>query len=192
MSGRGKAPPAMTETGEKSAGPPGAGIAAAARAAGARGPAPVHLWNPPYCGEMDLEIRPDGRWIHEGSPIGRPEMVRLFASVLKREGDRFFLVTPVEKLGIRVIDAPFLAIDADIGDDAITLTTNVGDVVTAGPDNPIRIELKDGAPRPYVHVRGGLDALIDRKTFYRLVDAARPDADGRLVLRSHGATFAVE
>src|SRR5690606_10823857 len=96
-----EAPPAMTDRQADSphdratATTPGADIIAAARQAKGRGPAPVHLWNPPYCGEMDLEIRADGRWIHEGSPIGRPEMVRLFASVLKREGDRFFLVTPV-------------------------------------------------------------------------------------------------
>lgn len=151
------------------------GIAEAAAKAGRRGPPPVHLWNPPYCGEMDLEIRANGTWLHEGTPIGRPAMVRLFASVLKREGDRFYLVTPVEKLGIRVEDAPFLAIDADIAPDCITFTTNVGDVVTAGPDHPIRIEARDGAPRPYVHVRRGLDALIDRKTFYRLVEAAEEE-----------------
>lgn len=185
----------MTDTGEKSGhdrATTGAGIIEAARQAGRRGPPPVHLWNPPYCGEMDLEIRPDGRWVHEGSPIGRPEMVRLFASVLKREGDRFFLVTPVEKLGIRVVDAPFLAVDAEISDGLIRFTTNVGDEVVAGPDNPIRVEERDGEPRPYVHVRHGLDALIDRKTFYRLVEAAQADATGRLVLRSQGATFALE
>ncbi|QJD15688.1 DUF1285 domain-containing protein [Paracoccus sanguinis] len=172
----------------------GGGIAAAVAVAakGRRGPAPVHLWDPPYCGEMDLEIRPDGAWIHEGSPIGRPAMVRLFASVLKREGDRFFLVTPVEKLGIRVVDAPFLAIDAEIGPDRIAFTTNVGDEVVAGPEHPIRVEDRDGVPRPYVHVRRGLEALIDRKSFYRLVAAAEPDADGRLVLRSQGAVFALE
>ena len=183
----------MSAGDEKSTSPPtGAGIAAAARAAGRKGPPPVHLWNPPYCGEMDLVIHPDGRWVHEGSPIGRPEMVRLFASVLKREGDRFFLVTPVEKLGIRVADAPFLAVDADIDADEIRFTTNVGELVVAGPDNPIRVEQRDGAPRPYVHVRRGLDALIDRKTFYRLAEAAQPDELGRLTLRSHGATFVLE
>lgn len=168
---------------------PGADLAEVARLAGRRGPPPVHLWDPPFCGDMDLVILPDGRWIHDGRPIARPEMVRLFASILKREGDRYFLVTPVEKLGIRVEDAPFLAVDADIGPDAITLTTSVGDVVTAGPDHPIRVEDRDGAPRPYVHVRRGLDALIDRKTFYRLVEAAEPGPDGGLVLRSGGAVF---
>lgn len=170
----------------------GASIAEAASRAKGRGPAPVHLWNPPYCGEMDLEILPDGRWIHEGSPIGRPELVRLFASVLKREGDRFFLVTPVEKLGIRVADAPFLAVDAEIAGDEIRFVTNLGDTVVAGPDNPIRVEQRDGAPRPYVHVRHGLDALIDRKTFYRLAAAAAEGEDGRSGIRSGGVFFPLE
>lgn len=165
-------------------------IADAAREGGNRGPAPVHLWDPPYCGEMDLEIRPDGSWIHEGTPIGRPAMVRLFASVLKREGDRFFLVTPVEKLGIRVIDAPFLAIDADIAPGNITFATNVGDRVTAGPGNPIRIKTSaDGTPRPYVMVRAGLEALIDRKTFYRLAEAALPNETGQFGVTSDGQFF---
>ncbi|HRO14324.1 MAG TPA: DUF1285 domain-containing protein [Paracoccus sp. (in: a-proteobacteria)] len=182
----------MTEDGEKTPPPAAGGLPAAIPRGKGRGPAPVHLWDPPYCGEMDLEIRPDGRWVHEGAPIGRPEMVRMFASVLKREGDRFFLVTPVEKLGIRVLDAPFLAIDAEIGPDAIAFTTNVGDRVMAGPENAIRIEERDGQPRPYVHVRAGLDALIDRKTFYRLVEAAETDSRGRLRLRSGGAEFVLE
>lgn len=149
----------------------------------------MHLWDPPFCGDLDMEIRADGTWFHEGTPIGRPAMVRLFSTILKREGDRFFLVTPVEKLGITVEDAPFLAIDAEIGADAITFTTNTGDVVTAGPDNAIRVDDRGGEPRPYVHVRRGLDALIDRKTFYRLVEAAEPGPDGRLILRSGGAEF---
>lgn len=167
------------------------GLIAAATEAKKRGPAPVHLWNPPYCGEMDLVIRADGTWVHDGRPIRRPALVELFATVLKREGDRFFLVTPVEKLGIRVEDAPFLAVDVEIGDDLI-FTTNLGERVTAGPDHPIRVEMRDGQPRPYVHVRGGLEALIDRKSFYRLAEAAGPDAAGRLVLRSGGAVFALE
>ena len=166
------------------------GIAEAAAKAGRRGPPPVHLWNPPYCGEMDLEIRANGTWLHEGTPIGRPAMVRLFASVLKREDGRFYLVTPVEKLGIRVEDAPFLAVDVDIGPDAITFTTNLDERVTAGPDHPLRVETApDGTPRPYVEVRAGLEALIDRKTFYRLVEAARPGPDGRLGVISGGMSF---
>lgn len=155
-----------------------------------RGPAPVHLWNPPYCGEMDLLIRADGVWVHDGTPIGRPAMVQLFASVLKREDDRFYLVTPAEKLGIRVEDAPFLAIDADMAPGAVTFTTNVGERVTAGPGHPLRVETApDGTPRPYVEVRAGLEALIDRKTFYRLVEAARPGPDGRMALVSGGVSF---
>jgi hypothetical protein len=102
-----------------------------------------------------MEIRADGSWFYNGTPIGRPEMVRLFASILKREGDAYFLVTPVEKVGIRVVDAPFLAVDADIGAE-ITFTTNVGDQVTAGPDHPIEMRGTLDAPRPYVHIRRSL------------------------------------
>lgn len=156
-----------------------------------KGPPPVHLWNPPYCGEMDLTIRRDGTWIHEGSPIGRPALVRLLASVLKREGERHFLVTPVEKLGIRVEDAPFLAIDVEVEDGALVFETNVGDRVAAGPDHPIRVETaEDGEPAPYIEVRRGLEALIDRKSFYRLVEMGE-ERDGRLGVVSQGAFFAL-
>lgn len=163
-------------------------MAAAQKAGKGAGPAPVHLWNPDYCGEMDLEIRADGSWWHEGTPIGRPALVRLFANILKREGDRYFLVTPVEKLGIRVEDAPFLAVDADAEGCAITFTTNVGDKVTAGPDHGIT--LRGG--KPYLHVRGGLEALIDRKTFYRLAEMAEPGPDGRMAVTSGGVAFPLE
>lgn len=157
---------------------------------------PVHLWNPPYCGEMDLEIRADGRWIHEGAPINRPQMVRLFSTILKREGDRYFLVTPVEKVGIRVQDAPFLAVDVDIdagpNGSTITFTTNVGDSVQVGAENPIRIAGTTDQPRPYVHVRAGLDALIDRKSFYRLADIAETAPDGRLAVRTDSGWMSLE
>ncbi|WP_347267934.1 DUF1285 domain-containing protein [Paracoccus sp. (in: a-proteobacteria)] len=168
-----------------------AGIASAAARAAGRGAPPVHLWNPPHCGDLDMEIRADGSWFYNGSPIGRPALVRLFASILRREGDSYFLVTPVEKVGIRVIDAPFVAVDAEIGAE-IRLTTNVGDCVTAGPDHAIEIRGSADRPRPYVHIRRGLWALIDRKTFYRLADAATPGADGRMALRSGAAVFALE
>ena len=168
-----------------------AGIAAAAGRAARRGPPPVHLWNPPFCGDLDMEIRADGSWFYNGTPIGRPEMVRLFASILKREGDAYYLVTPVEKVGIRVVDAAFLAVDADIGAE-ITFTTNVGDQVTAGPDHAIEMRGTLDAPRPYVHIRRGLWALIDRKTFYRLADAAIPGPDGRMEVHSGGAVFPLE
>lgn len=167
------------------------GLAATAAKAARGGPAPVHLWNPPYCGDLDIEIRADGRWFSDGTEITRPALVRLFASILKREGDRHFLVTPVEKVGIRVVDAPFVAIDAEIGED-IVFTTNLGETVTAGPDNAIEIRGTPEAPRPYLHVRRGLYALIDRKTFYRLAEAARSDADGRLILQSGGTIFPLE
>ncbi len=154
------------------------GIAASARAAAKGGGAPpVHLWNPPFCGDLDMEIRRDGTWFYNGTPIGRPALVKLFSSILKREEGKFFLVTPVEKVGIRVEDAPFVAVDAEIegagAAQAITFATHVGDTVTAGPDHAIRVvrDAETGEPAPYVHVRAGLEALIDRKTFYRLVDA---------------------
>ncbi|MHA1527601.1 MAG: DUF1285 domain-containing protein [Alphaproteobacteria bacterium] len=143
---------------------------------GKKGPAPVHLWNPPYCGDLDIRIGRDGMWWYLGTPIGRLELVRLFASVLKLEGGRYFLVTPVEKIGITVDDAPFVAVDFTVegGGEAQVLVfeTNVGDFTAAGADNPIRVvrDPDTGEPSPYVHVRRGLEALIDRKSFYRLVD----------------------
>lgn len=175
--------------------------AAAGRMAGAgRGPAPVHLWNPPYCGEIDIRIARDGSWFYLGTPIGREALVRLFASILKREGDRYFLVTPVEKVGIRVDDLPFVAVDVDVGaagdgaGQALTFLTNVGERVTAGPDRPIRVprEPVTGEPRPCLLVRPGLEARIDRKTFYRLVDLgehAATDAGRWFGVRSRGAFY---
>ena len=151
-------------------------LAASAGAASRKGPPPVHLWNPPFCGDIDMEIRRDGTWLYMGSPIGRPAMVRLFSSILKREGDGYVLVTPVEKVGIRVEDAPFVAIDVTAtgtgADQRLTFTTHVGDTVTADADHPIRMGGKPGAggAAPYVMVRAGLEARIDRKTFYRLAD----------------------
>lgn len=136
---------------------------------------PVHLWNPPFCGDIDMEIRRDGTWFHEGTPIGRKPLVRLFSTILRREGDAYFLVTPVEKVGIRVQDAPFVAVDLEAEgqgrDQTVTFTTNVGDAARAGPDHALRVTRDaSGEPSPYIHIRAGLDALIDRKSFYRLVD----------------------
>lgn len=151
-------------------------LAAAARAAGSKGPPPVHLWNPPFCGDLDMEIRRDGTWFYLGTPIGRHALVKLFSSIIRKDGEDFFLVTPVEKVGIRVADAPFVAVDAEVDgtgrDRRITFTTNVDDTVTAGPDHPIRVarDPETGEPSPYVLVRRNLEALIDRKTFYRLVE----------------------
>ncbi len=151
-------------------------LMAAAKAAQKEGKLPpVHLWNPEFCGDLDMEIKRDGTWFYMGTPIGRHALVKLFSSILKLEDGAYFLVTPVEKVGIRVVDAPFVAVDLEAAgqgaNQVITFTTNVEDVVIAGPDHPIRI-IRDetGEPSPYVMVRAGLEALIDRKTFYRLID----------------------
>ena len=152
------------------------GIAASIRAAKTRGLPPVHLWNPEFCGDLDMRIARDGTWFYLGTPIGRPELVRLFSTILKKEGDKYFLVTPVEKVGITVDDAPFVAVDFEPdGNDreqVLTFTTNVGDTAQAGPDHPIRVvrDAETGEPSPYVHIRADLEALIDRKSFYRLVE----------------------
>lgn len=167
---------AKAMTTQKTVTPSADGIAASVKAARTRGTPPVHLWDPPFSGDMDMRIARDGTWYYQGSPINRPAMVRLFSSILKREGDRFYLVTPVEKYAITVEDTPFLAVDiAARGagrDQVLTFTTHVGDVTEAGPDHPIRVE-RDPAtdtPSPYVMIRRGLEARIDRKSFYRMVD----------------------
>jgi hypothetical protein len=151
---------------------------------------PVHLWRPDHCGDIDILIRRDGLWLHEGSPIGRPALVRLFSTVLRRDPDGFHLVTPVEKLRIEVEDAPFVAVRVDRRGDTLVFVTNVGDEVEAGASHPIRIESGpgEGEPRPYVHVRAGLDALIARPVFYELVNMAQP-RDGRLGVSSNGGWF---
>jgi hypothetical protein len=171
-------------------------LAAAASKAAKKGPPPVHLWNPPFCGDLDIRIARDGTWFYLGTPIGREAMVRLFAGVLRKDGDAYFLVTPVEKVGIRVDDAPFVAIDFRREGDRLTFVTNVGDETVAGPENPIRVvrDPATGEPSPYVHVRRGLEALIDRKTFYRLVEIGETrEVDGTawFGLASAGAFFPV-
>ncbi len=152
---------------------------------------PVHLWNPPFCGDLDMQILRDGTWIHEGRPITRPKMVQLFSSILKREGDKFYLVTPVEKVGITVEDAPFVAIDVDCegegGAQVLTFTTHVEDRVVADADNPVRLG-EGSKPTPYVMVRAGLEARIDRKSFYRMVELG-VHHDGWFGVWSAGAFF---
>ena len=163
------------------------GIAAAARAAAkGKGLPPVHLWNPEYCGALDMRIARDGTWFYLGTPIGRPELVRLFSTILRKDGDEYFLVTPVEKVGITVDDVPFVAVDFEVEgqevDQVLTFHTNVGDIVSAGPETPIRVvrDAETGEPSPYVLVRDRLEALIDRKSFYRLVEiAAHSKHDGQ-------------
>jgi hypothetical protein len=150
------------------------GVIAAARQAPGRGLPPVHLWRPAHCGVIDIVIKANGLWLHEGSPIGREALVRLFSTVLRKDPEGFVLVTPHEKLSIQVEDAPFVAVRVDEREGALCFTTNVGDTVEAGADHSIRVEMDDktGEPRPYIHVRGGLDALISRPVFYQLVDMA--------------------
>ncbi|MHA6347002.1 DUF1285 domain-containing protein [Roseivivax sp. CAU 1761] len=156
--------------------PSAEGIAEAARAAKGRGLPPIHKWNPPFCGDLDMRIARDGTWFYLGTPIGRFEMVRLFSSILKREDGKYFLVTPVEKVGITVDDAPFVATDFAVAgagrEQVLTFTTHVGDRAVAGPDHPIRVErdAETGEPAPYILVRDELEALIDRKSFYRLAE----------------------
>ena len=165
--------------------PSAEGIAASVKAAKGRGLPPVHLWNPPFCGNLDMRIARDGTWFYQGTPIGRPGLVRLFSTILRKDGDKYFLVTPVEKVGITVDDAPFLAVDFDASgmdrDQKLTFHTNVGDSVTAGPETPLRFvrDPETGEPSPYVMVRDGLEALIDRKSFYRLAElGTEHDVDG--------------
>jgi uncharacterized protein len=183
---------AKTKNGEAGVTASAESLASAARRAGAKGPPPVHLWNPPFCGDIDMRIARDGTWFYLGTPIGRPEMVRLFAGIIKREEDAYFLVTPVEKVGIVVDDAPFIAIDVEPVDGSLVFVTNVGDRVVAGPDYPIRVERDPatGEPSPYVLIRRNLWALIDRKSFYRLVDLGEVEGDW-FGLRSQGVFFPV-
>jgi len=170
-------------------------VAAAAKQAPGRGLPPVHLWNPAHVGDIDIVIKPDGRWVHEGGTISREALVRLFSTILRRDPDGFCLVTPVEKLRITVEDAPFVAVRVDRRGDDLTFTTNVGDEVTAGPENALRVEIAaDGEPRPYLHVRRGLEALISRPVFYELVDLAEERATPNgmeLGVRSGGMWFAL-
>lgn len=149
-------------------------IGRAARAG--KGLPPVERWNPDFCGEIDMEIRADGCWFYRGTPIGRMPLVQLFSTVLRKDADgRTYLVTPVEKVGIRVVDAPFVAIEMNVSgqgeSQVITFRTNVGDVVEAGPAHPLRFvdEPETGGLKPYVLVRGRLEALVARPVMYELV-----------------------
>ena len=155
-----------------------------------RGLPPVHLWHPAHVGDIDIVIRANGEWLHEGRVIGRPALVRLFSTVLRKDPDGICLVTPVEKLRIGVEDAPFVAVAVERRGEALVFTTNVGDEVAADADHPIRVETEaaSGEPRPYLHVRAGLDALIARPVFYELVEMA-DEEDGRLTIASSGVRF---
>ena len=185
---------------QKTAKPTADGIAQAAKTAGKKGPPPVHLWNPEFCGDLDMRIARDGTWFYLGTPIGRMPLVKLFSSIIRKDGDDYFLVTPVEKVGITVEDAPFVAIDFDVDgtgiDQTISFTTQVDDTATAGPDHPIRVvrDAKTGEPSPYVLIRANLEALIDRKSFYRLVDIgvhAKHDGQSWFGVWSGGVFFPI-
>jgi uncharacterized protein len=167
-----------------------AGVAEAARQAPGRGLPPVHLWNPAHCGEIDIVIRADGVWMHEGSPIGRPELVRLFSTILRQDADGLHLVTPVEKLRIRAEDLPFRAVAVRRDGDDLIFTTDRGDEARAGEDHPILVETENGEPRPRIRVRGDLWARIARPVFYELVEMAEVE-DDRLGVRSGGQIFAL-
>jgi len=187
-------------TTQKAVNPTAESLAQAAQAAQAKGLPPVHDWNPPFCGDLDMRIARDGTWFYQGTPIGRAPLVRLFSTILRKDGDKYFLVTPVEKVGIIVDDAPFVAVDFTATGEGmsqdITFTTNVGDDATASADCPLRVERDPatGEPSPYVRIRDNLDALIDRKSFYRLVDLGEnTEIDGVdwFGVRSAGSFFSI-
>ena len=200
-----KSKQAMTTTAEKAGEKAGdtAGLEALIARAGraGKGAAPVEKWNPPFCGDLDMEIRRDGTWFYLGTPIGRAALVQLFSTVLRKDEDgRTYLVTPVEKVGIRVEDAPFVAVEVDAsardGEQVLTFRTNVGDVVEAGPQNPLRfaIEAETGGLKPYLLVRGRLEALVNRAVTYELValgEEIEVDGQRMFALRSNGAAFPV-
>ncbi len=166
-----------------------------------RGAAPVERWNPPFCGDLDMEIRADGTWFYMGTPIGRAPLVRLFSTVLRKDEDgKTYLVTPVEKVGIRVADAPFIAVEMNVATrDAmpvLTFRTNVGDVVEVGADHPLRFEIsgENNELKPYVLVRGRLEALVSRAVMYDLVelgDVVEIDGKDMFAVRSGGAVYPV-
>ncbi|MBY5933670.1 DUF1285 domain-containing protein [Tateyamaria omphalii] len=183
-------------SGQKTVTPDADSLVASITAAKTRGLPPVHLWNPPFCGDLDMRIARDGTWFYQGTPIGRPGLVKLFSSILKREEGKYFLVTPVEKVGITVDDAPFVAIDFEASgagqDQVLSFVTHVDDVAVAGPEHPIRVErdAETGEPSPYILIRADLEALIDRKSFYRLVDLGTHH-DGWFGVWSSGQFFGI-
>lgn len=170
------------------------------KTSGKKGLPPVHLWNPEFCGDIDMRIRRDGGWDYRGTPISRPAMVRLFSTILRRDNDKYYLVTPVEKVGIRVDDAPFVAVELrEEGkgcDQILYLRTNVDDVVTMDKDHPLRMEFApDGEPSshilaPYILVRDRLEALISRPVYYQLADMVE-EIDGEYGVWSSGIFFAL-
>lgn len=176
-------------------------ISRASAETGGRGLPPVERWNPPFCGDIDMEIRADGTWFYMGTPIGRAPLVRLFSTVLRKDEDgKTYLVTPVEKVGIRVVDAPFLAVEMNVSGEreaqVLTFRTNVGDVVEAGPEHPLRFEIagENSELKPYLLVRGRLEALVSRAVMYDLVELGETigiDGVQMFAVRSGGMIFPV-
>ena len=172
---------------------------AAKTSATGKGLPPVHLWNPPFCGDLDMRIAGDGTWYYMGTPIGRPALVRLFSTILKREDGKYFLVTPVEKVGIRVDDTPFLAVEmlqeSDDRGRLLRFRTNVDDWVDCDKAHPLRFEAAaDGGLTPYLHVRARLWAKVTRAIYYDLVDTGEERmVDGRQMfgVASAGEFFAM-
>ena len=169
-------------------------LADIARLAEARKLPPVEKWHPTHCGDSAMRIARDGTWFHQGGPIGRPEMVRLFSTILRREPDGgFVLVTPVEKLDILVEDAPFVAVElkseGEGRDRTLAFRLNTGDAVIAGPAHRLRFEQ---GPHPYLEVRPGLDALVARPVYYELAELALAEAGEPPGLWSGGEYFALE
>ncbi|MHA6493715.1 DUF1285 domain-containing protein [Pseudomonas borbori] len=165
-----------------------------------KGLPPVHLWNPEFCGHIDMRIARDGTWFYMGTPIGRKPMVKLFSTIIRRDGDDYVLVTPVEKVGIKVDDAPFVAVELQVEGEGeaqlLRFITNVEDEVVAGTEHPLRVELDANTeePAPYILVRSNLEALIHRNVFYQLVELAVPrQIEGRswLGVWSSGAFFPI-
>lgn len=175
--------------------------AAADKGGQSRGLPPVERWNPPDCGDIDMEIRADGTWFYMGTPIGRARLVRLFSTVLRRDEDgKTYLVTPVEKVGIRVADAPFVAVEMDVQGECeaqiLTFRTNVGDVVEAGIDHQLRFVIfgENNELKPYLHVRGRLEALVSRSVMYDIVSRGETiviDGTPMFAVRSGGAVFPI-
>jgi hypothetical protein len=165
--------------------------------AGGRKIPPVEKWHPAHCGDIDIRIARDGTWFHQGTPIGRRELVRLFSTILRKDPDGYVLVTPGEKMRIIVEDTPFLAVLMSVEGEGkaqrLIFTTNVGDETVAGADNPIRVEThaETGEPAPYVHVRGGMEARISRNVFYQMADMAVLGDEGVLGVWSEDVFFPI-
>lgn len=172
------------------------GLAATLKESAGSGPPPVENWDPPYCGDIGLEIRADGTWLYRGSPITRPALVKLFASVLRKDSDgRTYLVTPAEKVDVTVTDAPFLAVEMDIVGEAphqkLVFRTNVDDVVVCGPEHPLRfaVDPVTSAIKPYLRVRGRLEALVTRALTHALLEEATETEPAGV--RSGGVLFLI-